>query len=232
MKIVIKIGGSIFFDKEGKINYDLLLEYSKEIRHLHELGHEVGVVTGGGSFAKQYLSQIRSFNFVESVYDIIGIEFSRINALVFSMLLGDIAIKPILTSWDQVMQHIDDKRIIVLGGMQPGQSTNAVSAILAEYMSAEYLINLTNVEGVFDRPPTQAGAKLLRKITYQDFLKILFKQDSHAGHYELFDLVAFKIVSRSKIKLVFINGMNPKNLLDCLSGKKIGTLVWSNFDNE
>jgi len=226
MRLVIKLGGSIFFESSNKINTHLVAAYADLMRKFQKLGHKLGVVIGGGNLAKNYITQIRQFAFPESIYDEIGIAFTRINAYTFCILLGDVAVLPVPTNWNEILPHLANNKIIVIGGMQPGQSTNAVSAILAEFLRADYLINLTNVDGVYDRHPSLPDAKLITKLNYKTFKKIVSSQDSHAGRYPLFDLVALSIAERSKLKIVFLNGLTPDNLHKfVINGEISGSIV-------
>ena len=42
---------------------------------------------------------------------------------------------------------------MVMGGLQPGQSTNAVGALVAEAIGADLFINATDVDGVYTSDP-------------------------------------------------------------------------------
>ena len=227
MKIVLKIGGSIILDNALNINVPLIRNYVDILKNFTRKGYEFFVVTGGGAIAKKYIRTLRDLGLSEFHNDIIGISFSRIHAFIFSSLLEEYAYPLIPRSWEEVLQIIPalNKRILILGGMQPGQSTNAVAALLAELIKADLLINLTNVDGVYDKNPKEKDAKLLKVITIDKLLTLIEKLSQTAGGYELFDIVAAKVIARSKIPLVFINGNNPENLIKILSGVDVGTKV-------
>ena len=229
MKVVLKFGGSILYDNNLNLNIKLIQNYVELLKNFTERGYHFFIVTGGGAISKNIINTLRQYNLSNFFNDMIGIYFSRINAFIFASLLSSLAFPAIPTSWEDVMHFFPSlgNRILVMGGMQPGQSTNAVSALLAELVSADLLVNLTNVDGVYDKDPNEPDAKLLKKITIHRLIEIVENMSQSAGAYKLFDLVAAKVVSRSKIPLVFINGKYVDNLKKILSGEPVGTRVIS-----
>ena len=118
-------------------------------------------------------------------------------------------------------------KVVVLGGLQPGQSTNAVAATVADMVGADLLINATNVDGVYDKDPkTHPDARLLKTVTIEELERILAEQTSKPGRYELLDKVALNIIRRSKIKTVFINAFKIDQVKAALSKREdVGTQI-------
>ena len=225
---VLKIGGSVLYDEAEQINGNLISQYAKTIRNLmKDTKSKFSLVIGGGKLARKYIDVSRSFGATESYNDEIGIEAAKLNARLIISSLNDSAY-PIPPNDFQEFQSIFNltNKIIICGGFQPGQSTNAVAALISEYTSATKLINLTDVEGVYsDDPDKNPKAKLLESLTINDFSKIVGNQETRAGHYPLFDSTAIQIIKRAKIPVQFINGKNPENLLKAIKGLKIGSLI-------
>ena len=87
------------------------------------------------------------------------------------------------------------------GGLHPGQSTNGTAALIAEKINAEQFLNATDVSGIYDSDPNKnPKAKLFKTIEMKNLKKLLIHEDSVAGGYDLMDIVALKIIERSKIK--------------------------------
>jgi len=117
-------------------------------------------------------------------------------------------------------------RALVLGGLQPGQSTNAVAALAAEITRADFLVNATDVSGVYTTDPKKdPKAKLLRSVNVDKLLSWALAGDVYAGKYELLDPVALKIMQRAKIPTRFVSMEDPSNITSALRGRDIGTLV-------
>ncbi|MHA1650124.1 MAG: UMP kinase [Candidatus Helarchaeota archaeon] len=227
MKLVVKIGGSLLLDKEGNIKVAEIREIAKNIELLLKEGHEIVIVVGGGTEARKYITAMRALGASEGYCDDIGIRISRCNArLLISALKGLVHPIPPRT-FEEALQAFSTRRIVVLGGLIPGQSTNAVAAIVAELIGANILINVTDVDGVYtDDPYKNPDAKKFDEITTTQFYELINKPDANnAGKYELFDFLALKIIERSKIYTHFISGKNPENIVKVVKGEKIGTRI-------
>jgi len=225
---VVKIGGSILFDDQNQINNKLVSKYAKTIRNVFsESKKKCAIVVGGGKIARKYISSARSLGATEAYNDVLGIEAAKLNARLIISALGDLAYPDPPENFQEFQDlfALTDK-ILVCGGFQPGQSTNAVAAVIAELTKAEKLINLTDVDGVYSADPDLSpDAKLLREISINDFISLIASHETKAGQYPLFDNTAVQIVQRSKIKLQFVNGNNPENLKKAILNEKIGTLI-------
>jgi uridylate kinase len=89
---------------------------------------------------------------------------------------------------------------VIAGGLHPGQSTNATSALIAETVKASKFLNATDVDGIYDSDPRKnRDAKLFERITIKECMEILRNESSMAGKYELIDIVALKVIERSRI---------------------------------
>ena len=223
MKVVVKIGGHLFpshLDK-GKIQ-----TFIETLRKLKREGHSLVVVTGGGKEARRYIEASRALGGSETANDLIAIMVTRINARILISGLGTDAYLEPPTDLEEVRKAFETGKIVVLGGLQPGQSTNAVGILSAEAVGADLFINATDVDGVYTEDPKRVSeAKKLDIIEVDELLKIVLKDELKAGSYKLFDLLAVKTLKRSGIKTVFIDGRVPENIERVINGEKIGTVV-------
>jgi uridylate kinase len=225
MRAVLKIGGSLLYDNDGQVRIDRLREYATLIKSLVKDGHSLVVVVGGGKPARVFISAARELGASEAQCDWLGIKLARNNAELLSAALGDFAFPKIIDDYDEMEVAINLDKVVLLGGMVPGQSTNAVAAASAELIHADMLFNATNVDGVYDRNPEKKGAKKLDTVTIVQLREILSTEGTKAGQYNLFDPVAIGIVERSKISTVIFNGNNPENLKKAFNKEKIGTRI-------
>jgi len=225
LKIVIKIGRYVF---SSSLDSKTLSAYAGFLRTLRREGHRVVVVTGGGDEARKYISVARGVGGSEYTCDTLGIEVSRLNSRLLITSLGEDAYPAIPVSLEELRKAFESGKIIVMGGLQPGQSTNAVAALAAEAVEADLLLNTTNIDGVYTANPKEdPNAKKLDKIKTSDFLKLVIDDKLSAGGYELFDPLAIKIVERSKIPTRIIDGRKIENIERAVKGEPIGTLVES-----
>jgi len=228
MRAVLKIGGSLLYDKTGKILVDQVRNYSAAIKSLEKDGHSLVVVVGGGIPARVFISAARELGASEAQCDWLGIKLARNNAELLCAALGDIAYPKVVETLDELEVAVKLGKVVLMGGLIPGQSTNAVAALAAETINAETLFNATNVDGVYNRDPDEPGATRFDSITISQLKEVLSSGGTKAGEYKLFDPVAIKVVERSKIPTVIFDGGNPDNLTRVFRGEKIGTRIVHN----
>jgi len=224
MKVVISVGGSIL------VPSDIDIDYIKDFAKLaNELGmkHKLAIVTGGGRTARKYIEPARKFGASEIFCDMIGISATRLNARLLSAAIGKNANLEPPREFMTAMKALDFGKIVVMGGTHPGHSTDAVSALLAEYIGADLLINASDVDGIYDKDPQKhKDAKRYDKISVDKLVDMVKSYSLGAGRYELVDILAAKIIQRSKTRTIFVNGRNLKNLKNAIEGRKFtGTMV-------
>ena len=221
MRLAVKIGGSIAIGPKGpRTSYVSRLRDVVPRLELEKL--VIGI--GGGRMARAYLSTITPLLSPEDAETVV-VELLRANTRFMAILLGG---RPIL---DEAALASADGRvpedILVVGGIRPGRSTDANTALLAEAIGADLFVKMTDVGGVYDADPkTHGGAKLLKEISYQEALSL--SVDGRPGSYGVLDRLSIQVLARSAIPVRVIDGRNPKALLGIIKGADLGTLISSN----
>jgi uridylate kinase len=224
LNVTIKLSGHILFPSLDS-QYDLS-GYVDLVRRLKADGHNVYLVVGGGEPARYYIKMARQHGADESTCDQIGITVACLNARIMAAALGDIACPFIPTNFDGLDRAMATGKVVLLGGLQPGQSTNAVAGVLAERSRSELLVNTTTVDGVYSKDPRKdPAAKKFNKITADELAMVLDNAGTKAGEYALLDPVALKIIKRSRITTKIIDGRDPMNVLKAIRGDAIGTTI-------
>lgn len=196
MRIVIKLSGKVF-DSPTR---ESLMEYADVFSSMHREGLQPIIIAGGGPIARFYINLARGLGYDEASLDELGIIVSRLNARLLIAALGDQAYKRVPEDLDEVIDAVEKGKIIVTGGLHVGQSTNATAAIIAEKVNANIFINATDVDGIYTKDPRKdKSARVLDKIGLKELRSMLVEQSSAAGEYDLMDLVALKIIERSRI---------------------------------
>ena len=222
MRIVAAIGGSIII--KGK-THEKFQEYSEILKEL-SCEHEIFVVVGGGQPAREYIKIARDLGCGEAKCDDLGIEVTRLNAKLLIFALDDFAFPTIPHNFQQALEYSSSEKIVVMGGTEPAHSTDTVGAILAEYVNADMFINLTSVDGMYDKDPNKyPDANLIERITATEMLEFIKEKDVKAGTYEFFDMTAIQMIKRSSLETVIANGNNPENLIKIINKEKIGTRI-------
>lgn len=111
------------------------------------------------------------------------------------------------------------------GGLHPGQSTNGTAALIAEKIGASEFLNATDVDGIYDSDPNKnPKAKKFKRIEIRNLRNLLVHEDSAAGGYDLMDIVALKVIERSKIRTRVIKADIPV-IEKAIKGQSVGTEI-------
>src|SRR5437899_11993600 len=219
-RIVIKLSGSLFGIDDPKI----LKDYATFFIRISKICQPI-IIAGGGKIARHYILHSRSSGADESTLDELGIEVSRLNAKLLIYAMQDKAYPHPPTNLKEVAHAADSGLIVVTGGLHPGQSTNATAALIAEKVRAYAFLNSTDVDGVYDSDPKKhKNAKKFKKIPIKKLRSMLVHQDSIAGGYDLMDIVALKVIERSKIKTQILKA-DVKTLEKAIKGSPEGTEI-------
>ena len=219
-RIVIKLSGSVFAMDNTKV----LKDYASFLVKICKICQPV-IVAGGGKIARHYISHARTSGADESTLDELGIEVSRLNAKLLIYALKNRAYPHPPTNLQEVKHAVDSGLIVISGGLHPGQSTNATAALIAEKVHASEFLNTTDVDGIYDSDPRKnKKAKKFKRIELKNLRKLLVHEESIAGGYDLMDIVALKVIERSKIKTRILKS-DIKNIEKAIKGNSIGTEI-------
>jgi len=224
--VVISLGGSILLPE---LNKNRIREYVPVLASI-AAKHRLFVVVGGGGGARDYIDAARALGVDEGTSDEIGIMVTRLNATLLIAALGNAAYPKVAESHADAKKFAEGGKIVVMGGITPGQTTDAVAAVLAERVGADVFVNVTSVPGVYDKDPKKyKTARHFPALTPAELLEIVGKIGLSAGSHAPLDIIAARIVERSHIPLVVLDGTSPKNLSAAiLTGKFEGTIVSEN----
>ena len=220
--VVLSLGGSLIVPSTPDTAFlkqfrDLILEFTRENRAI--------IVCGGGMLARRYNSAQHEMGITKTEEkDWVGIMATRINAELVRTMFGEDAYKTAI--YDPTIKIPTNKKIIVAAGFKPGCSTDYDAVLLAKTYDSLQVINLTNVDYVYDKNPSEfKDAKPYEKLTWDEIRKIVGSEWS-AGMNAPFDPVACKEAARSGIKVIIVRGTKLMNLRECLSGRKfLGTVI-------
>ncbi|MEM3038855.1 MAG: UMP kinase [Thermoplasmata archaeon] len=222
--IVVSVGGSILIQNKDDITF---LRKLAKVLIGQSTKHRLFVVTGGGRMAREYIRIGRELGASESYLDELGIEVTRLNARLLITAIGDRCYHVPARTIEEAIHAGKSHPIVVMGGLHPGFTTDAVSAMIAERVGASRLVNATAVQGVFTSDPKKdPKAKLIPKMTYDELIATVDRSEHAAGPNVIFDPLAARIVKRAKIETVVCNGRNLKVLMNAIEGEEVvGTVI-------
>lgn len=186
------------------------------------------VVTGGGKKAGEYAEAARKKTKSEFWADEAAIQATRENAEELIHAFGRNAWPHVLTYPTQVVEALQSKHVAVSGGFLPGNTTDACAVLLAEALGAKRVVNVSKVDGVYDKDPKKfKDAKRFDELSHAELLKLATQFDDRKARTNfLFDVVAAKLAARSRIQVDFVSGRDIDGVLAAIQGKAVtGTKV-------
>jgi uridylate kinase len=220
--IVISLGGSLIVPAE--IDHRFLKNFRKLILAQIRQGKKFILICGGGKTARNYQAAAKKISPLnDNDIDWLGIHATRLNAHLLRSIFVKVAHKTIIKPLDK----IDFKEsVLIAAGWKPGNSTDYCAVLLAEKYKAKKILNLSNIDYVFNRDPRKdKNAKPLEKTSWRDFRRLIPKKWS-PGLNSPFDPVASRAAQNSGLEVAIINGRNFKSIGDYLAGKKFkGTMI-------
>ena len=220
---VFSLGGSVIVPNE--INVSFLNEFRKFILN-YSKKEKIIIVCGGGGTARKYIYALNAEKVNEKIQNYIGIRITRLNAWFLINFFKEGCAKTIAKSLKEVQNLLKKNRIVILGGLRYHEETTSdgTAANLAKVFHADF-INITNVPGLFDRNPKEKNARLINKISHEEFLKRARNVKYKPGQHFVLDQNAAEIIKKYHIK-TYIVSSDLKNLKRLLHNKKcIGTII-------
>lgn len=223
MFVVLSLGGSLVNTENG---FDR--EYVERVKGiLLATDYRFGIVVGGGLEARKKAEKVRKKGGSEFEADEKAIKVTRKNAKMIAEVFGEVANRKIPKYFDQVKLK-EGQKVVVMGGTVPGITTDTDAVLLAEKLGAKKVINISNVDAIYDsNPKDNPNAKRYSEMTYDGLIGLAVKSDQRkAGTNFVFDLLACKLIARSRIETHFVSGKNLDDLKKAINGEEhSGTVV-------
>ena len=220
--VVVSIGGSILVPGSNDSEY-----ISKLASMLKELSQHVrlAVVCGGGRTARYYAETGRELGGDTYQLDILGIGATRLNAQLLALALGDMPNR-IPESAQETARNAKVGKVAVMGGTEPGHTTDAVAMMVASHMDADRVVNATSVDAVYtDDPCKNPDAVRIPEMTIGELGDIVYKEHG-ASKSSVFDPLGVKIAAEKRIDIMIVDGRNLDELRKAILGEKFnGTFV-------
>ena len=223
MRLVIRIGGSVV---ASPVNTELMSKYAEIIKTVKQQGHEIAVVLGGGALAREFIGIASNLGLDTVGQDEIAISCSRLFAQLFLKKLGEAGCSKVALTLDEASVCLGEGKIVVMGGLKPGITTDAVATLVAERINAELLVKGTDQNGIYDKDPRKhRDAVKLDRLSVEDLAKVFEHNEHKAGIHQIIDPEAIKVLKRKHLKLVVVNGFVPENILAAIKGENVGTVI-------
>lgn len=220
---VISLGGSLIFPEA--INVKFLKNFKRLILSRVKAGERFIIITGGGRLCREYNAALKEAGNPSSEdLDWMGISVTWTNAKLVQLLFGELAQPQIATNPERAVAFT--RPILVGGGWKPGRSSDGATVKYAEVFGAKTVINLSNIDYVYDKDPKKfPKAKKIKNISWQDFRKIIGNKWDPGANLP-FDPIAAKFAQQRGLKVIITKGTDLQNLKKILADKPArGTVI-------
>jgi uridylate kinase len=227
---LLKLSGeALQGNASGGIDFTTLAGFADEIKQVHAMGVEIGLVVGGGNIYRG--SNTKETGIDRPTGDYMGMLATVINALAIQGVLESrgvptrvmtaIEMPPVAEPYirRRATRHLEKGRVVIFGGGtgNPYFTTDTAAALRANEINAEILLKATKVDGVYDSDPAEnKNAKRYESLTYTEVL---------ADNLRVMDAAAVSLCRDNNIPILIFNLKRPGSIVKALQGKRIGTMV-------
>ena len=223
MAVVISLGGSMV---NGAGTPDI--EFLKKFKSLLKGKEKIGLVVGGGKIARDYVAASNNFSKNPFWGDTLAVKATRLNAALLTRVFEEEACPRVFEDFEKAALASKKYRIVIMGGTIPGITTDTDAVLLGEAIGAKKLINISNVDGIYDSDPKKnKKAKMHKTLTHSQLVGLASVSDARKpGTNFVFDVVACKLAARMRMELHFVGGKNIGDLPKAMGGKPHrGTII-------
>ena len=229
-RVLLKLSGESLMGNKGfGIDGKVLEFFAKEVKKVHDIGLQLGIVIGGGNIYRGLSASQQGID--RATGDYMGMLATLINSLALqneiekhgspSRLMSAIQMSAVAEPYirRRAIRHLEKGRVVILGAGtgHPYFSTDTAASLRAVEIGAEVIIKGTRVDGVFDSDPEiNPGAIKFDSIAYMDILK---------KNLRVMDLTAVSLCQENNLPMIVFNMTEPDNLLRLALGENVGTIV-------
>ena len=229
-RILLKLSGEILAgDKGFGIDPKKAAYLANEVKSVHELGVDIGLIIGAGNIFRGMQAAGKGMDRVTGDY--LGMLATIMNAISVqdalekvdceTRTLSAISISQIAEPYirRRAIRHLEKKRIVIVSGGtgNPFFTTDSAAALRAKELSAEIVIKGTKVDGIYDKDPMEnLDAKKYDQISFSEVLR---------NNLRVMDLTAITLCKENDLPIQVFNINNSGDLKELVLGAKIGTLV-------
>jgi len=228
-RILLKLSGESLAAGGTGIDPQRLSDYARQIKEIHEMGVQIGIVIGGGNIFRGLSGAQKGFDRVKG--DQMGMLATVINALaicsaleaedVKAKLLTAIRMEPIgeFYSKQKAIDALNDGYICVFaaGTGSPYFTTDTGSSLRGIEIEADVMLKGTRVDGVYTADPEKdPTATKFDEISYSEVL---------TRNLKVMDLSAIVMCNDNNLPIYVFNMDKVGNLKRVIEGENIGTLV-------
>lgn len=229
-RILLKLSGEMLADGDGLgMDIPFLKKVAREVKEVHDLGVQLGVVIGGGNFIRGVNSVAQGLSQISADY--MGMVATIINALAIQDFMEQEGLQTRVQTaigMEQVaepfirrraIRHLEKGRVVIFaaGTGNPNFTTDTAAALRAVDIQAEVILKGTKVDGVYTSDPVkEKKAKKFDQISYKDVINRGLK---------VMDSTAITLCMENKVPIIVFSFHKEGMLKRIVAGEAIGTII-------
>tara|TARA_B100001750_G_scaffold240518_1_gene250412 strand:+ start:83 stop:799 length:717 start_codon:yes stop_codon:yes gene_type:complete len=229
-RVLLKLSGEVLAGDQGfGIDPTKAAYLANEVKSIHELGVEIGLVIGAGNIfrgmqaANQGMDRVTGdyLGMLATIMNAISVQDALEKVECETRTLSAISVSQMAEPYirRRAIRHLEKGRIIIISGGtgNPFFTTDSAAALRATELAAEIVLKGTKVDGIYDKDP----------MVYEDAIKfdtISFSQVLK-DNLRIMDLTAITLCKENNLPIQVFNINQGGDLKELALGGKIGTLV-------
>ena len=227
-RVLLKISGEALAVKGNLgINDQVLMETAAQVKQLHDLGIQIGIVCGGGNFWRGRTSgdmdraSADYMGMLATVMNAIGLADALhrlgVPAKAFSAVGANKVAEPFTIR--AARQALEEGTVAIFGGGvgDPFFTTDTATALRACEIEAEVILMGKSIDYVYDSDPAKnPDAKPYRHLTHEEVL---------AKQLGVMDATAAALCRDNHIAIHMFGLADPANVLKAACGEDVGTII-------
>lgn len=177
--IVLKIGGSVIYDKTLNINKDLLVKIRDWYYRSKENYEKTIMVVGGGSLSRDLQEKIAGSIGGEEYLHNIGMSVTHTNANLLKAYIEDSNIyvpQKLGEAYELLMD--EERKTIVCGGLKVGWSTDMDAALFADVLGESKINKISNIDYIYNKDPKiNKDAQPIKDMTWEEYFELFGIQE-------------------------------------------------------
>src|ERR1700710_2527525 len=230
-RIILKLSGEVLRSIKGSeaIDAAILEKICEQVKEIHDLGVQIGLVIGGGNIFRGLQGAKRGVD--RTTGDYMGMLGTVINGLAIMDCLEKMGVNTRVQSaipmnqiaepfiMRRAMRHLEKKRVVIFvaGTGNPYFSTDTTAALRASELHADIIIKATKVDGIYNKDPKKyPDAVKYDELTFIDALK---------QRLNVMDSTAFSLCLDNNVPILVFDLNDEHAIKRAALGEKVGTLV-------
>ena len=229
-RVILKLSGEVLAGENGfGISPSVIHALAEDLRDVHTLGTEIGIVIGGGNFIRGISAASEGMD--RAAADYMGMLASVMNGMALQDQLERVGLHTrVLTAIEirevaepyirrRAIRHFEKGRVVIFAGGtgNPYFTTDTAAALRAAEVHADAVLKATKVDGVYSADPeSNADAVRYDQLTYAEAVR---------ENLQFMDQAAIAVCRENHLPIIVFDMTAPGNIRKVVAGEAIGTRV-------